>query len=105
LLASPAQAQSRGELLYTTHCISCHTQQMHWRDNRTATDWPSLLVQVRRWQGEASLAWNEVDILEVARFLNETIYCFEQTPAQLSWSVGATGPSLRRAVRTTPCPR
>jgi mono/diheme cytochrome c family protein len=79
LLAPPASAQSRGELLYTTHCISCHTTQMHWRDNKTATDWTSLKAQVRRWQDATSLGWNDADILEVARHLNETIYRFEQT--------------------------
>ncbi|MEY2690036.1 MAG: hypothetical protein RL375_4236 [Pseudomonadota bacterium] len=105
LLVSSALAQSRGELLYGSHCISCHTQQMHWRDNRTATDWPTLQVQVRRWQSEASLAWGEGDIVEVARFLNESIYCFEQTPVQLSWSTSTTGPGLRRPARAAPCPR
>ena len=77
IAASPALAQSRGELLYSTHCISCHNQQMHWRDQRAATDWSSLQVQVRRWQSAASLGWAEADILEVARFLNATIYRFE----------------------------
>ncbi len=79
IAASPALAQSRGELLYSTHCISCHNQQMHWRDQRAANDWSSLQVQVRRWQGAASLGWAEADILEVSRYLNATIYRFEQT--------------------------
>ena len=33
-----AQAQSRSELLYSTHCISCHTSEIHWRDNKAATE-------------------------------------------------------------------
>ncbi|MEO7549363.1 MAG: hypothetical protein ABIT82_13125, partial [Ramlibacter sp.] len=53
---------SKGELLYSTHCISCHTTQMHWRDDRKATDWDSLKAQVRRWQGNAGLTWSEGDI-------------------------------------------
>ena len=69
---------SRGELLYSTHCIACHTTQMHWRDKKSAKDWPSLKAQVRRWQGAASLEWSEADVLEVTRYLNETIYRFEQ---------------------------
>jgi mono/diheme cytochrome c family protein len=76
--AMPARAQSRGELLYSTHCIACHTTQMHWRDKKSATDWPSLKAQVQRWQGAASLGWSEADVLEVTRYLNETIYRFEQ---------------------------
>jgi hypothetical protein len=79
LVTLPAQAESRGELLYTTHCIACHTERMHWRDQRLATDWASLKVLVRRWQGVAQLGWNDDDIVEVARHLNERIYHFPQT--------------------------
>jgi hypothetical protein len=78
-MAPPARAESRGELLYTTHCIGCHTTEMHWRDNRVANDWVGLKFQVRRWQDAASLQWNENDVVEVARYLNETIYHFSQT--------------------------
>ena len=81
-----AMAQSRGELLYTTHCIACHTTQMHWRDKRSASNWPGLKVQVRRWQDAASLAWSDGDILDVSRYLNETIYHFEQTADPVSSS-------------------
>jgi mono/diheme cytochrome c family protein len=83
-LAPAAQAQSRGELLYSTHCIACHTTQMHWRDKKLATDWDSLKAQVRRWQATAQLRWNEDDILAVTRHLNERIYRFEQTSDRLS---------------------
>ncbi len=72
--ALAADSPSRGELLYGTHCIACHDSQMHWRDRRLATDWPRLVEQVRRWQGEARLNWTEDDILEVARHLNQRIY-------------------------------
>ena len=69
---------SRGQLLYSTHCIECHTTQMHWRTNRQARDWDSLKAQVRRWQATANLRWTEADITDVARHLNETIYQFAQ---------------------------
>lgn len=85
LLMSPAaMAQSRGELLYATHCIACHTSQMHWRDNRVARDWSSLQAQVRRWQGAASLDWSDGDIREVARYLNDSIYHFDQKADSVS---------------------
>ena len=87
LAAAPsAVAQSRGELLYTTHCIFCHTTEMHWRDKRSASSWPALKTQVRRWQDAAALAWGDSDILEVSRYLNETIYHFEQTADPVSSS-------------------
>ncbi len=76
LAATAVQAQSRGELLYTTHCIACHTTDIHWRDRRAVNDWSSLVVEVGRWQSAAALAWSDDDVRDVARYLNEAIYRF-----------------------------
>ena len=78
-LATDAGAQtsreaSRGELLYSTHCIAFHSTQMHWRQNKTATDWNTLRFEVRRWQANNALSWNDDDITEVVRYLNDLIY-------------------------------
>ena len=100
-VSSDAHAQSRGELLYSTHCISCHTTQMHWRDKKLATDWTSLRYQVRRWQGNAKLAWNDADILEVARYLNEGIYRYTETSDALA-SSAAVDSSLRARSSSAP---
>jgi mono/diheme cytochrome c family protein len=76
---APAPApESRGQLLYENHCIACHTTQMHWRDKKLVTDWATLKVLVRRWQGTAQLNWNEDDIDDVARFLNDAFYKLPQ---------------------------
>jgi mono/diheme cytochrome c family protein len=72
--AAPAAAQGRGELLYNTHCIACHSSQLHWRDNKQVADWSSLRAQVRRWQAAASLAWTDDDIEQVAQYLNGAFY-------------------------------
>jgi mono/diheme cytochrome c family protein len=88
--ASPLLAQtpvrpvsSRGALLYETHCVSCHTTQVHWRDRRLATDWTTLSAQVRRWQSNAGLRWTDEEIEEVVRYLNATIYRFpDEAPRQ-----------------------
>ena len=74
--AQPAPESSRGELLYSTHCIGCHTAQMHWRDKRLATDWVSLRMQVFRWQANTGLAWNDNDVVAVSRYLNDLYYHF-----------------------------
>jgi hypothetical protein len=74
---------SRGALLYQNHCATCHTEQMHWRQQRKARDWDSLRALVRQWQGEARLSWNDADIEAVTRHLNETIYQFP-APAQVA---------------------
>lgn len=69
-----AWAQSRGELLYGTHCLACHTTQVHWREKKQVTDWASLRAQVRRWQAADQLAWSDDDIEQVARHLNAHFY-------------------------------
>ncbi|WP_158100951.1 hypothetical protein [Variovorax sp. JS1663] len=74
--STAVQAQSRGALLYETHCIACHTDQVHWRQRRLATDWPSLKAQVWRWQSDAALGWGDDDVVDVARYLNEEFYRF-----------------------------
>ena len=84
-----AQAEpppTRGQLLYSTHCIECHNTQMHWRTNKRARDWDSLKAQVGRWQATANLGWSDADIAEVARHLNETIYQFPQPEEPVGWS-------------------
>ena len=65
---------SRGELLYTMYCVACHTEQVHWREKRLVTDWPSLWAEVRRWEGMARLRWSGDDVEAVGRYLNALHY-------------------------------
>lgn len=65
---------TRGAMLYDNHCIQCHTQQVHWREKRMATDWESLIAQVDRWQHASGLEWSKNDIEEVSRYLNDKYY-------------------------------
>jgi mono/diheme cytochrome c family protein len=90
LAAFAAHAQSRGELLYSTHCIGCHTTKMHWRDGRAATDWAGIVTQVGKWQSANSLSWDEQDVAAVARYLNESFYHFEPPTPLPAASGGAT---------------
>lgn len=90
LAAAPAWAQaapagavvvplSRGQALYETHCIACHDAQIHWRDARRANDWDSLKREVRRWAAASAQSWSEADVVQVARYLNDTFYRYPQT--------------------------
>ena len=72
--AQPMRDASRGELLYSTHCIGCHNTQVHWRDKKLVTDWKSLESEVRRWQKLSGLGWGDDDIMKVARYLNALYY-------------------------------
>jgi hypothetical protein len=82
--AGHAQTTNRGQLLYSTHCVECHTSQMHWRAQRLARDWDSLREQVTRWQGTARLQWSADDIDAVTRHLNDTVYRFPRSQALLA---------------------
>lgn len=72
--AQPLRDATRGELLYTTHCIACHSVQVHWRDKKLATDWMTLRAEVGRWQKFSDLGWNDDDVAAVARYLNAFLY-------------------------------
>ncbi len=77
--AQPKHGESRGELLYETHCNACHTSKIHWREQKLATDWNSLKVQVRRWQASMGLDWSEEEITDVTHYLNAVHYGFPAT--------------------------
>jgi mono/diheme cytochrome c family protein len=79
--AASQPSPSRGQLLYETHCIQCHTDQIHWREARSARDWQTLREQVVRWQQQTGHRWSDEDIDAVAYYLNRTIYHF-QPPKQ-----------------------
>ncbi len=74
VFAQNTPSQNRGQLLYETHCTACHNAQIHWRDKKLATNWPSLQAQVRRWQGNTGLYWEDADIGAVAEYLNDRYY-------------------------------
>ena len=70
----PIRSAGRGELLYSTHCITCHDTQVHWREKKFVTNWPSLRTEVRRWQEISRLAWGDDDVAAVASYLNALHY-------------------------------
>ena len=76
--AQPMRGPSRGELLYSTHCIACHTDKVHWRDKKLARDFKSLRTQVRRWQKLSDLGWSEDDVSAVAVYLNTLYYHYPE---------------------------
>lgn len=70
----PIRDHSRAELLYSTHCGTCHNEQIHWRGNKKAINWTSLKFEVKRWQDSLSLNWSNEDIELVAQYLNVLYY-------------------------------
>lgn len=89
-IANAQGDSARGELLYATHCVACHSTEIHWRDKKLATDWTSLKAQVRRWQGVSGLGWRDEDITLVARHLNALHYHYRE---RVQKSGAASNPS------------
>ena len=87
--AAPNAGASRGELLYTTYCIGCHTTQVHWRDRRQARNWDTLKAEVARWQKTAGLALDATDIDALAAYLNGLYYHFPEGATRSSGAAGA----------------
>lgn len=67
---------ARGNLLYTTHCVSCHSLEIHWREKKLVRNWNDLKMQVSRWQKNAGLGWGKEDVEQVSSYLNVTFYHF-----------------------------
>ena len=85
--STPGATETRGSLLYSTHCVACHTSEVHWRDGKRVTDWASLNAQVRRWQNNVGLRWTDDDVSEVARYLNAVHYRFPAPDARAAGGV------------------
>jgi mono/diheme cytochrome c family protein len=90
VLPTYAADPTRGELLYETHCIGCHSTQVHWRDQRLAVDWITLNTQVRRWQSTVRLDWSDEDVTAVASYLNKLFYDFPERDPNKTLSLGRT---------------
>ena len=81
--------EPRGELLYSTYCVGCHTTQVHWRDKKLVVDWTGLKKQVRRWQSNVGLGLAEEDIAAIAQYLNRLYYRFPATDAKQTGAADA----------------
>jgi mono/diheme cytochrome c family protein len=75
--AQQNRSETRGELLYSTHCVACHTTEIHWREKRLVKNISSLRFQVNRWQATIGLNWTKEEIADVAVYLNSTYYKFK----------------------------
>lgn len=89
--AQPAPSPTRGQLLYETHCVECHNAQVHWRAGRKARNWATLKAQVVRWKEAARLGWDDADVSEVTRYLNEIAYRFPPPQAARRTRVARAG--------------
>lgn len=55
-----------------------HLAQQYWRELEQARDWEGLKAQLRRWQQVANPGWDEAQIDEVTRALNQAVFRFAE---------------------------
>lgn len=55
-----------------------HLAQQYWRELEQARDWDGLKAQLRRWQQVANPGWDEAQIDEVTRALNQAVFRFAE---------------------------
>jgi mono/diheme cytochrome c family protein len=76
LIAPGAAAQdvSRGQLLYETHCIVCHREGLHERQNSKVATYSDLRYQVERWTKETGRRFTPDEREDLIEFLDATHY-------------------------------
>jgi cytochrome c peroxidase len=98
LAAAPAALAAdaeKGRALYDARCGGCHTQSVHGREKREATDFRSLRDWVRRWNTNLGLGWTAGEVDAVTVHLNNRYYHYP-CPAEICSALGGRPMSLRR---------
>ena len=76
LAAMPAwgQASDRGEMLYATHCASCHSERLHHREKSKIRSLADLRDEVARWAPQTRHRFTLDEKEDVVQHLNRTHY-------------------------------
>jgi len=80
ILSAQANDVDRGQLLYENHCQTCHTPDIHNRDNRKVNSLVELNKMVIRWQYHLKLMWNTTDVSQVTSYVNRRYYEISPLP-------------------------
>ena len=92
--ASAADA-GRGAALYELRCGNCHSESVHGRSKRVATDFGEVRGWVSRWNESLGLRWGNEEIDDVSVYLNNTYYryvCPPQVCKAVSLAPGSRTP-------------
>ena len=73
--AAPEEpSKPRGQLLYENHCIQCHAGSVYARNPRQVNSLDDLYQTVEKWAKLQKLDWSELEIRDVANYLNDEYY-------------------------------
>lgn len=71
----------RGRALYELRCGSCHSESVHDRAKRVATDFQDVRRWVNRWNATLDLRWEPEEVDDVTLYLNATYYRYPCPPS------------------------
>ena len=71
-------AFERGEQLHDEECTSCHGDELYTRKNRRIKSYESLRTHVQRCATNLNKQWWPKEIEDVATYLNEQYYLFDE---------------------------
>ena len=76
LATMPAWGQepARGELLYATHCASCHSERLHHREKSKIRTLADLRDEVARWAPQTRHRFTLDEMEDVVQHLSRTHY-------------------------------
>lgn len=69
-----AQEPVRAQILHDTYCVMCHDSRVYMREDRIGRDYREIRAQVRRWQENISLRWDDQDIDRVSTHIASKYY-------------------------------
>ena len=70
LAADPQQ----GQLLYETHCGTCHYEKVHERKGTKIDTIAALKVEVAKWARQTSRSFTPAELDDIAEYLNQSHY-------------------------------
>jgi hypothetical protein len=93
--SASAADPGRGAALYELRCGNCHSESVHGRSKRVATDFGEVRGWVNRWNESLGLRWGNEEIDDVSVYLNNTYYryvCPPQVCKAVSLAPGSRTP-------------
>jgi mono/diheme cytochrome c family protein len=72
--AQPGPDISRGQLLYETHCATCHTERLHHRESSTIRSYGALRAEVGRRAALVPRRFEPQELEDIIEFLDRSHY-------------------------------
>lgn len=65
---------SRGQLLYETHCATCHNERLHHREKSIIRSYAALRAEVGRRAAQTNRVFSPDELEDVIEFLDRSHY-------------------------------